>query len=82
MRTSSKEIANRFSSYLWAHSPKNWIVKSTYFRDILYVSITVDESCKPIRRSFSVKQLTLIRIDISDLALDCISEIKSSIGIK
>lgn len=70
-----------FENLLWAHSPKDWILKSTYFQGTLYVSMLVptnDGIQQKIRRSFALITINQIE-DIRGMAADCIDEMKNSI---
>lgn len=83
-KSSKPELIQLFENLLWANSCKDWILKSVYFQETLFVSMLIETSQRgqyqKIRRSFS---LTVIRNRVSDLwglAQDIVDEMKTEIG--
>ena len=77
------KLVQLFECLLWANSPKDWILKSTYFHNTLFVSILIEASNKKqyqkIRRSFSLDIINNRAKDLWGLAADCIDEMKTEI---
>lgn len=82
-RMSKPEIIQLFENLLWVNSSKNWILKSAYFQEKLFVTMLVlvssDVQYKKIRRSYSLKTISDREKDIYGLAKDCIDEMKKEI---
>jgi len=72
-----------FENLLWAHSPKNWVLKSTYFQGKLFVSMLIvsydQDKYQKIRRNFDLNVINSRSFDICGLALDCVEEMKTEI---
>lgn len=77
------ELIQLFTSLLWANSPKDWVLKSTYFQDTLFVSMLVEISSdgkyEKIRRNFSINVIDQYANDLWGLASDCVDEMKTEI---
>lgn len=77
------ELIRLFINLLWVHSPKNWILKSTYFQNTLFVSMLILMSNKidynRIRRNFTFDVVKSREFDLSGLASDCIDEMKKEL---
>lgn len=77
------EFMQLFENLLWANSPKDWILKSTYFKETLFVSMIIetndDEPCQKIRRSFLTKDIHDRKEYLYGLASDCVDEMKAEI---
>lgn len=82
-KTSKPELVQLFENLLWANSPQNWIIKSTYFQKTLFISILIKTSQKrqsqKIHRSFGMDIIYSRAEDLYGLATDCIDEIKTEI---
>lgn len=79
-KTDKPELVQLFENLLWAHSPKHWILKSTYFQKKLFVSMlipTSDEKHQKIRRSFDINTINNRVKDLWGLAADCVDEMKN-----
>ena len=72
------EIVQLFTSLLWANSPKDWVLKSTYHKKTLFVSMSIptstEEKYQKVRRSFSLNMIHSRSEDLWSLAADCINE--------
>ena len=81
--TTQPQLVQLFENLLWANSPNDWILKSTYFQETLFVSMLVPvinkEQHQKIRRSFALITINQIE-DIWGMAADCVDEMRSSIG--
>lgn len=77
-KTSKPQLVQLFENLLWANSPKNWIIKSTYYKKTLFISILTEQS-KKIRRSFDLDIIKSREEDLWGLAIDCIDQIKKEI---
>jgi len=68
---------------LWVNSPKDWVLRSTYFHDTLFVSMLIETStegvCKKIRRNFGLDVINSRAADIWGLAADCVDEMKTEV---
>jgi len=76
------EIVQKFENILWACSPKSWIFKSTYYQNMLFVSILVeisDGQFKKLHRSFSATEIKLIK-NIEETAKFIMDRIKQEIA--
>jgi hypothetical protein len=76
------ELIQLFINLLWANSPKNWILKSTYFNGTLFVSMLVptsEEQHQKIRRSFNADVISSRTNDLWGMAEDCVDEMKSNV---
>ncbi len=89
-KTVKPKLIQCFENLLWAHSPQNWILKSTYFHDTLFVSMIITKSNKEkieydfhssrtIRRNFTFDTIKSRKLNLSDLAFDCIRDMKKEI---
>jgi len=82
-KTSKPKIMRSFENFLWIHSPKHWIFKSTYFQSALFVSISVEttgtKQAQKVRRNFRIEIIDSRKDDISGLASDCIDEMKRNL---
>lgn len=79
-KTDKPEPVQLFENLLWAHSPKHWILKSTYFQKKLFISMlipTSEEQHQKIRRSFTLIEISQIR-NIEGMAANCVDEMKNS----
>lgn len=77
-KTSTPSLVKLFESLLWANSPKDWIIHSTYYHQTLFVSILKGQSQK-IRRSFRLDIINKRQEDLWGMAVDCIDEIKTEV---
>lgn len=77
------KIVKLFENLLWANSPKNWILKSTYFQETLFISMLIAISSESkyikIRRSYSTQTIRDRTKDMYGLASDCINEMKTEL---
>lgn len=76
------KVVRLFKDLFWAHTTDDWIMKTTYHRGILYVSVTINVglgSTIKIRRSFKVSNMQKreSKNDLWGLAKDCVDEIRS-----
>ena len=82
-KSSKPTLAQLFENLLWANSPKHWVLKSTYFRGTLFVSIlvetSIEEEYQKIRRSFGLDVITGRASDLWGLAADCVDEMKTEV---
>lgn len=84
-KTSKPALIQLFENLLWINSPKDWIIKSTYFRETLFVSVSKEEQSQKnsqislIRRSFDLNTISSRENDLYGLAADCIDEMKNNI---
>lgn len=80
-KTTMPKLMQLFTNLLWVNSPKNWILKSTYFQGTLYISMLIDtyddKPYKKIHRSFGFDTVSNRAEDILGLAADCIDEMKT-----
>lgn len=83
-KTAKPEIVQLFENLLWVNSPKNWILKSAYFQEKLFVTMLVlvssDAQYKKVRRSYSLKTINDRIKDIHGLAKDCTDEMKKAMS--
>lgn len=83
-KPSIPELVQRFTNLLWAHSPKDWILKSIYYQGTLFVSMLIEtspeEQCRTIRRSFVLDIIQSRSADLWGLAIDCVDEMKTEIN--
>jgi hypothetical protein len=70
------EIVQLFTNLLWANSPKNWELKSTYHKKTLFVSMLIQT--RKIRRSFSLNMINSRSKDLWDFAAECINKMISN----
>lgn len=82
-KISKPEIVILFENLLWVNSPKDWILKSTYFQKTLFVSMlietSIEEQYQKIRRSFSIDTIHNREKDLYGLANDCIDEMLTEV---
>jgi len=79
------ELVRRFELLLWANTPKNWIIKTTYVQNVLYVSAILEihtreltiQHYQTIRRHFSLDVINNRVEDLWGLATDCVDEMKT-----
>ncbi len=78
---SSPKLVQLFVNLLWVNSPKNWILKSIYFQETLFITMIVtqseDEQQQKIRRSFTQQTIKSRSEDIYGLARDCVDEMRA-----
>lgn len=76
-------IIQVFENLLWVNTPTDWVFKTTYFQETLFVSmlINTDESqkCLKIRRSYLLSAIKDRTDDIVGLARDCVDEMKTEL---
>jgi hypothetical protein len=77
------ELVQLFENLLWVNSPKDWILKSTYFQGTLFVSMLIETSevrhYKKIHRSFGMDVIHSRSEDLWGLAQDCVDEMKTEL---
>ena len=82
-KTTKPKLIQLFEHLLWANSPKDWILKSTYFQGTLFVSMLIhtqeEKQYQKIRRSFGIETINLRSEDIWGLAADCVDEMKTEV---
>lgn len=82
-KTTKPQLIQLFEHLLWVNSPKDWILKSTYFQGTLFVSMLIGLSeeghYQKIRRSFGIETINLRSEDVWGLAADCIDEMKTEV---
>lgn len=82
-RPPKPKLVQLFENWLWGHSPENWILKTTYLRKTLFVSMLIktsrEEQSQKIRRSFSISIINSRSEDLCGLAADCIDEMKTEL---
>ena len=66
-----------FTNLLWADSPMEWGIKSTYYRKTLFIAVSIKESNQKVCRSFLLSDINKRSKDLWGMASDCISEIRS-----
>ncbi len=76
-KTATPKIIKLFVNLLWADSPIEWTIKSTYYRKTLFISVSIKESNQKVCRSFLLVDINKRSKDLWGMANDCISEIKS-----
>ncbi len=80
-KTSKPTLIKQFELMLWVNTPEHWILKTTFFHDILFVSILVatqnQNKFQRIRRKFRLNIIKDRAEDIWGLASDCIDEMKT-----
>lgn len=69
------ELIQLFTNLLWANTPKNWIFKSVYYNNTLFVSVSI-KTIK-IRRSFNSNIINDRVNDLWGMCRDCIDEMQS-----
>ena len=78
------ELIQLFENLLWAHSPKDWILKNIYYQGTLFISILIETSTEEprqtIRRSFDLDIISSRSKDLIGFALDIIDEAKTEIN--
>ena len=69
-----------FEDLLWANSPRDWIIKSIYFNNTLFLSMFLREvgskQLQKVRRSFPIDIIQSRQTDLWGMASDCIDEMK------
>lgn len=82
--TPMPELVQLSTDLLWVNSPKDWILKSTYFQGTLFITmlVTIPDKKQPhrIRRNFSVDIINERSEDLQGLAMDCIDQMKTEIN--
>lgn len=82
-KASKPALVQQFEHMLWANSPKDWILKSTYFHETLFVSMLIKTSLEgeyqTIRRSFGLDILHSRSTDLWGFAADYIDEMKTEV---
>lgn len=77
------ELVQLFENMLWSHTPKDWIVKTTYLQGTLFVSMliktSIDKQPQKIHRNFGIDVIHGRSTDIWGLAADCVDEMKKEI---
>lgn len=83
-KTTKPELVQLFEHLLWINSPKDWILKSTYFHETLFISMLLEtnreQPYQKIRRSFGLEILRLRSDDLWGLAADCVDEMKTEVN--
>lgn len=72
------EIVQLFTNLLWCNSPKDWILKSTYSKQTLFVSMLIQTKKMRIRRSFNIAIINNRSEDLWNFAAECINEMISN----
>jgi len=84
-KISKPKLVKRFENLLWANTPRDWVLKSIYFQETLFVSISIisqtedGEHFRKIRRSFKQKKIQKRSSDLWGMASDCVEEMKAEI---
>lgn len=82
-KKSKPEFIQLFENLIWAHSPKDWILNSTYFQETLFISMSIDISetgqYKKIHRSFKADMIRNRIEDLWGLSQDCVDEMKTEL---
>ncbi|RLC89121.1 MAG: hypothetical protein DRJ03_00770 [Chloroflexi bacterium] len=82
-KTSKPELMQQFEHMLWVNSPKDWILKTTYFQGTLFVSMLIEAPAgreyQKIRRNFGFDLITERAFDLWGLASDCVDEMKTEV---
>lgn len=82
-KATKPELVKLFENMLWVNTPEDWVLKSTYFKRILFISVLIPTSlegqCQKIRRNFKFDVLQSRSADIWGLASDCVDEMKTEI---
>lgn len=82
-QSSRPKLIQQFENFLWAHSPKDWILKSIYFQKTLFISMLVEtsqpEQHQKIHRSFNIDIISSRSEDICGLASDIIDEMEAEL---
>lgn len=82
-KASKPAVVQQFENMLWVNSPKDWVLKSTYSQETLFISMLIETSTKnkyqKIRRSFDLDVISSRTSDLWGLATDCIDEMKTEI---
>ncbi len=82
-KASKPKIIQQFENLLWANTPVNWVLKSLYKNNILYISMLIetpnDKQHQTIRRSFKLDIVNGRAQYLWHLAADCIDEMKTEI---
>lgn len=77
------ELVQLFTHLLWVNSPKDWVLKSAYFKETLFISMLLDadteQQHQKIRRSFGLDTIRNRANDLYGLAADCIDEMKTEV---
>ncbi len=76
-KTSMPKIMQRFVNLLWANSPTDWVLKSTYFQSTLFIVISIPDQYRKIRRSFKLCAIDSRSEDLWGMAEDCLQEMRS-----
>lgn len=76
------ELVERFENFLWAETQKDWMIKTTLYQDIIYITIlTYDikkHTTKKVRRTITMKTLKERESDLHGLASDVMDEVNVS----
>lgn len=82
-KTSKPKLMQSFENMLWVNSPKDWILKSTYYQGTLFVSMLIEiyptGQYQKIRRSFCLDTISSRSEDLWGLAADCVDEMKTEV---
>jgi hypothetical protein len=82
-KASKPALMQQFEHMLWVNSPKDWVLKSTYFQGTLFISMLIETSIEgeyqKIRRSFGLDVVNSRASDLWGLAADCIDEMKTEV---
>lgn len=82
-KMSKPELAQQFENLLWVNTPNNWVLKSIYFQNVLFVSMLVwlspNEPFLKVRRNFTMSELKERSKDLWGMASDCIDEMKNEV---
>lgn len=71
------KLVQLFENLLWASSPKDWILKSVYLHETLFISVLIKTSDHKIRRSFKLGNINRREKDMWGMAEDCIDEMRT-----
>lgn len=73
------ELVKSFSDLLWSNIPKTWVINDTFFQDILFISIIIDQGDNSeilkIQREYQLSDIQKRSDDLWGLAMDCAEEI-------
>lgn len=82
-KTTKPKLIQLFENLLWVNSPKEWILKGTYFQGTLFISMMLgtnkDKPDQKIRRSFDLEVIRNRSDDLWGLAGDCVDEMRTEI---
>jgi len=77
-KATKPDYVQLFEDLLWANLPRSWMIKTTFFNRVLYVSIFIQNAdsieIQKIRRSFKTSIIKARLDDIHGMASDCINE--------